>query len=50
MLTQLLIIETINYTFSDRGLVPFEVDDPDPVRADIIETMLNDAIFTKNLS
>ena len=23
--------ETINYTFSDRGLVPFEVDDPDPV-------------------
>ena len=37
--------ETINYTFSDRGLVPFEVDDPDPVRADIIETMLNDADF-----
>ena len=37
--------ETINYTFSDRGLVPFEVDDPEPVRADIIETMLNDADF-----
>ena len=37
--------ETINYAFSDRGLVPFEVDDPEPVRADIIETMLNDADF-----
>ncbi len=37
--------ETIDYNFSDRGLVPFEVNDPDPVRADIIETMLNDADF-----
>ena len=28
--------ETVNYDFSDRGLVPFEVNDPNPVRADII--------------
>ena len=37
--------ETVNYDFSDRGLVPFEVNDPNPVRADIIETMLSDSDF-----
>ena len=37
--------ENVEYNFSDRGLVPFEVNDPNPVRADIIETMLSDADF-----
>ena len=37
--------ETIDYDFSDRGLVPFEVNDPEPIRADIIETMLDDSDF-----
>ena len=37
--------ETINYDFSNRGLVPFEVNDPEPIRADIIETMLGEADF-----
>ena len=35
--------ETVAYDFSDRGLVPFEVNDPNPVRADIIETMLSES-------
>ena len=35
--------ETVDYNYSDRGLVPFEVNDPDPVRADIIETMLSES-------
>ena len=35
--------ETVNYNFSDRGLLPFDVNDPDPVRADIIETMLSES-------
>ena len=37
--------ETVNYDFSDRGLVPFGVNDPEPIRADIIETMLGEADF-----
>ena len=37
--------ETVDYHFSDRGLVPFAVNDPNPVRADIIETMLSDSDF-----
>ncbi|MFL2926938.1 MAG: hypothetical protein ACJZ3J_04470, partial [Candidatus Poseidoniales archaeon] len=37
--------ETVNYDYSDRGLVPFEVNDPEPIRADIIETMLGEADF-----
>ncbi len=35
--------ETIVYDYSERGLKPTEVNDPEPIRADIIETMLNDA-------
>ena len=37
--------ETVNYDFSDRGLVPFSVNDPEPIRADIIETMLGESDF-----
>ena len=35
--------EKVVYDYSERGLKPTEVNDPEPVRADIIETMLNDA-------
>ena len=35
--------ETKDYDYSNRGLVPFEVSDPNPVRADIIETMLSES-------
>ena len=37
--------ETVSYNFSERGLVPFEVNDPNPVKADIIETMLDESDF-----
>ena len=35
--------ETIGYNYSDRGLAPHEVSDPNPIRADIIETMLDES-------
>ena len=37
--------ETIVHDYSERGLKPTEVNDPEPVRSDIIETMLSETNF-----
>ena len=37
--------EQIVYDYKNRGLEPTTVNDPEPVRTEIIETMLNDANF-----
>ena len=35
--------ETIEYDYANRGLEPTTVNDPEPTKADIINTMMNDA-------
>jgi len=37
--------ETVIYDYSQRGLEPVDVNDPEPIRADIIETMLTETDF-----
>ena len=37
--------ETVIHDYSERGLKPTEVNDPEPNRADIIETMLSETNF-----
>ena len=37
--------KTITYDYSKRGLEPITVDDPEPARADIINTMLSETDF-----
>ena len=37
--------ETMIYDYSQRGLEPVDVNDPEPIRADIIETMLSETDF-----
>ena len=37
--------ETVIYDYSQRGLEPVDVNDPEPIRADIIETMLSETDF-----
>ena len=35
--------ETVVYDYANRGLEPISVDDPEPTKADIINTMMDDA-------
>ena len=35
--------ETVVYDYANRGLEPTAVNDPEPIKADIINTMTNDA-------
>ncbi|HJM17562.1 MAG TPA: hypothetical protein QGI59_03540, partial [Candidatus Poseidoniia archaeon] len=35
--------ETVIYDYANRGLEPTSVNDPEPIKADIINTMMNDA-------
>ena len=35
--------ETVTYDYANRGLEPTSVNDPEPIKADIINTMMNDA-------
>ena len=37
--------KTVTYDYSQRGLEPVDVNDPEPIRADIIETMLSETDF-----
>ena len=37
--------ETVIYDYSQRGLGPVDVNDPEPIRADVIETMLSETDF-----
>ncbi len=40
-----VIHKTVTYDYSQRGLEPVDVNDPEPIRADIIETMLSETDF-----
>lgn len=40
-----ITLETVIYDYSQRGLEPVDVNDPEPIRADIIETMLTETDF-----